>query len=159
MQEVATVCTVDGIDAGKRKNILPLVELCRPLYVSPTVSTWLRAFGGAVHHRTSLGWRVLRGDAAWLLAATPTDTDDPLAALLATARARAQRTRAPDRAVMTVHRAKGNEFDTVVLPYVSGSNFGDTRDDAKKLYVAITRPQSVLHLFLSRDDPSPRFRL
>lgn len=157
--ELAAVCTSDGIAAGRRKNILPLVDICRPLYESPTVSTWLQAFACALERRTELGWRPLRRDATWLLAATPVDTDDHLAALLATARAHGHRARAPAQAVMTVHRAKGSEFDTVVLPYVCGSHFGPSLDDAKKLYVALTRPQSTLHLLLSRDDPSPRFRL
>jgi hypothetical protein len=156
--ELELVCTPGGIEAGKRKNILPLVDICRPLYEDPTPATWLRAFNAAIVRRKQLGWRALRRDATRLLAGTPVD-DDLLAGLLATARARSQKVQPPDRAVMTVHRAKGSEFDTVVLPYVSGSNFGSSRDDAKKLYVAITRPQSTLHLFLSRDDPSPHFVL
>jgi len=153
------VCTPTGIDAGKRKNILPLVDCCRPLYDDPTPATWLRAFNAAIVRRKPLGWRPLRRDAARLLAGTPVDADDLLAGLLAAARARSQKVRPPDQAVMTVHRAKGSEFDSVVLPYVSGSNFGSSRDDAKKLYVTLTRPRSTLHLFLSRDDPSPRFAL
>jgi DNA helicase-2/ATP-dependent DNA helicase PcrA len=159
IDELATVCTSAGIRAGKRKNILPLVNVCRALYASPTVSSWLAAFRTALERRDELGWRPLRRDAAWLLAAMPGDTDDHLAALLATARAHAQRSRGPSQAVMTVHRAKGSEFDTVVIPYVSASNFGSEYEDAKRLYVAITRPQRELHLLLSRDDPSPRFRL
>ncbi len=157
--ELAAVCTSDGINPGKRKNILPLVDVCRPLYERPAVSVWLKAFACAVEHRSELGWRPVRGDATWLLAATSTDTEDHLAALLATSRARGLRMRAPSQAVMTVHRAKGSEFDTVVLPYVCGAHFGSSHDDAKKLYVALTRPQSTLHLLLSHDDPSPRFQL
>lgn len=159
VNELAAVCTATGINVGKRKNILPLVDICRPLYIDPTVSTWLEAFRSAITRRARLKWRPLRRDAAWLLAATPGNTDDPLAALLATARAYGQRSRAPRQAVMTVHRAKGNEYDTVVLPYVSASSFGSDYEDAKCLYVAITRSQRELHLLLSRDDPSPRFRL
>jgi DNA helicase-2/ATP-dependent DNA helicase PcrA len=159
IDELAAVCRSAGIRAGKRRNILPLVNVCRALYASPTVSTWLAAFRTALERRDELGWRPLRRDAAWLLAAMPGDTDDHLAALLATARAHAQRSRAPSQAVMTVHRAKKSEFDSVVLPYVSASNFGSEYEDAKRLYVAITRPQRELHLLLSRDDPSPRFRL
>jgi DNA helicase-2/ATP-dependent DNA helicase PcrA len=159
IDELAAVCTPTGIDVGRRKNILPLVDVCRGLYDSPTVSTWLKAFRMALKLRGELKWRPLRRDAVWLLAAMPSDTDDHLAALLATARARGQRSRAPAHAVMTVHRAKGNEYDTVVLPYVSASSFGSEYEDAKRLYVAITRPQRELHLLLSKDDPSPRFLL
>lgn len=159
VKTLAAVCTASGIDVGKHKNILPLVDVCRPLYEHPTVGTWLEAFRSAITLREVLKWRPLRRDAAWLLASTPSHTDDHLAALLATARAHAQRSRAPKQAVMTVHRAKGNEYDTVVLPYVSGVSFGSGYEDAKRLYVAITRPQRELHLLLSKDDPSPRFRL
>lgn len=159
VNELTAVCTSAGIVVGKRKNILPLVDVCRPLYDRPTVGTWLEAFRAAVARRAELKWQPLRRDAVWLLAAMPGDTDDHVAALLATARAHGQRSRAPKQAVMTVHRAKGNEYDTVVLPYVSDSSFGADHEDAKRLYVAITRPQRELHILLSRDDPSPRFRL
>lgn len=159
VRELTAVCTSTGIVVGRRKNILPLVDVCRPLYDSPTVTTWLEVFRMALTLRAELKWQPLRRDAVWLLAAMPGDTDDHLAALLATARAYAQRSRAPKQAVMTVHRAKGNEYDNVVLPYVSASSFGSEYEDAKRLYVAITRPQRELHLLLSRDDPSPRFRL
>jgi hypothetical protein len=159
VDEISHVCTADGINLGKRTLIAPLVELCNPLYETPTASVWLTAFGSALASRQRLNWRVIRRDAAWLLAATPTDGDDLIGGLLATSRARARTVKRPSTAVMTVHRAKGSEFDCVVLPYISGSNFGPSPDDAKKLYVALTRAQRVLHLCLSVDDPSPRFRL
>jgi hypothetical protein len=159
IDELARVCTAQGIELGKRTLIAPLVALCRPLYVTPTASAWLTAFGSALANRESLKWRPIRRDAAWLLAATPPDTQDLVSGLLATSRARSRTVKRPRTAVMTVHRAKGSEFDCVVLPYVSASNFGTSFDDAKKLYVALTRAQHVLHLYLSRDDPSPRFTL
>jgi hypothetical protein len=159
VDELAAVCTRNGIDAGKRKNILPLIDLCRPLYTDPTPATWLNAFAAAVNARDALGWRPLRRDATWLLATTSAEVEDLRESLMLAARRRSRLGRLPARAVMTVHRAKGAEFDTVVLPYVTGADFGDSQDDAKKLYVAITRPHSRLHLFISRDNPSPRFRL
>ena len=159
VNELSHVCTPDGIELGRRTLIAPLAELCRPLYETPTASAWLTAFGTALANRDGLKWRPIRRDAAWLLAATPTDAEDLIGALLATSRARSRTVKRPSTAVMTVHRAKGSEFDCVVLPYVSASNFGASFDDAKKLYVALTRAQQVLHLCLSSDDPSPRFTL
>jgi superfamily I DNA/RNA helicase len=58
---------------------------------------------------------------------------------------------------MTVHRAKGTECDSTVLPYVCRSSFGDDDESARLLYVALTRAQNTLHLFLSEDDPCPWF--
>jgi hypothetical protein len=159
LRKLKAICTSTGIQTGRHQTILPLIDACRPIYEQATVTAWLRALRHVLAHHAAIGWRPIRRDPARLLYATAEDTDDPLTALQAAARVRATRSRPSHRAVMTIHRAKGAEFGTVVLPYVSASHFSDSHEDAKRLYVALTRAQSTLHLMLCRDDPSPRFRL
>jgi DNA helicase-2/ATP-dependent DNA helicase PcrA len=158
VSELKAVCTTGGVELGRRTRIKALVELCRPLYKEPTAATWLRAFQNAVTDHASLGWRIIRRYPAWLLAAVPAEAEDLLLALQATAEARTQTVRPPSAAVMTVHRAKGSECDTVALPYACASSFGDDEESARLLYVALTRAQRAVHLFLSEDDPCPWFR-
>jgi DNA helicase-2/ATP-dependent DNA helicase PcrA len=157
IQDLKAVCTADGIDVGKRRLIKPLADLCRPLYEDPSAGTWLEAFGNAVTQRNALGWRIIRGNPAWLLAAVPADSDDLMSALQATAEARRKTVTRPPVAAMTVHRAKGSECRSTALPYVCASSFGDDEESARLLYVALTRAQDSLHLFLSEDDPCPWF--
>jgi hypothetical protein len=158
VRELRAVCTPAGIELGRRARIKPLVDLCRPLYEDPTAASWVRAFGNAVTERASLDWRIIRRYPAWLLAAVSSEADDLLGALQATAEARRETVRRPPAAVMTVHRAKGSECDTVALPYACSSSFGDDEESARLLYVALTRAQRAVLLFLSEDDPCPWFK-
>ena len=116
-RRAATVCTPTGIDVGKRKNILPLVDLCRGLYDNPTVTTWLEAFRMALtlRARTQVAATPTRRGTGYSPPCRPT----PTTLWPPSSRRRAPADTAvapPAHAVMTVHRAKGNEFDTVVLP-------------------------------------------
>ena len=65
----------------------------------------------------------------------------------------------PERAISTIHKAKGLQCkNTIVLP-CDRRRFGDTNYARCKLYVAISRARSSLTLVLSRRDPSPLFLL
>jgi len=50
--------------------------------------------------------------------------------------------------VLTIHQAKGKEFDHVILPYVDARSFRDTLNLRKLFYVGVTRArQSVTILY------------
>jgi len=50
--------------------------------------------------------------------------------------------------ILTIHQAKGKEFDHVILPYVDSRSFGNTLNSKKLFYVGVTRAkQSVIIMF------------
>lgn len=54
--------------------------------------------------------------------------------------------------ILTIHQAKGKEFDHVILPYVDSRSFTDTLNFKKLFYVAVTRArQSVTIMFPVND--------
>lgn len=64
----------------------------------------------------------------------------------------------PDKAISTIHKAKGLECAGVVLMPCDATTFPDRLDVRCLLYVALSRAKSRLLLVLSRDKPSPLLR-
>ncbi|GMN01658.1 ATP-dependent helicase [Erythrobacter sp. MTPC3] len=69
------------------------------------------------------------------------------------------RPKLPSKAISTIHKAKGLEFDSVLLMPCDKANFGNTMSARSKLYVALSRATTSLTLVLSKEDPSPLFKL
>jgi hypothetical protein len=65
------------------------------------------------------------------------------------------RSRPPDRAISTIHKAKGLECDSVVVMPCDAKTFPDTFEARCLLYVAISRAKHRLMLVVSRSAPSP----
>jgi superfamily I DNA/RNA helicase len=63
----------------------------------------------------------------------------------------------PARALSTVHKAKGLEWEHVVVMPCDRQHFADTLAARCLLYVAMSRATSSLTLVVSRKDPSPLF--
>ena len=61
----------------------------------------------------------------------------------------------PDKAISTVHKAKGLECGSVVIMACDAKTFPDKPDTRCLLYVAISRAKDRLMLVVSRDNPSP----
>jgi superfamily I DNA/RNA helicase len=61
----------------------------------------------------------------------------------------------PDKAISTIHKAKGLECDSVILMPCDARTFPDKPDARCLLYVALSRAKSRLQLVVSRDNPSP----
>lgn len=86
--------------------------------------------------------------------------DDPDDGFAEIARRRTHaRPKLPDRAISTIHKAKGLEFDNVMVLPCDRSAFGDTPAARAKLYVAMSRAKRTLMLVVSNTKPSPLFRL
>jgi hypothetical protein len=154
--QLGRACRQDGIDLRRRSRLRPLAAICEPLYASPTVAGFLRAFTLAVAQRDQIGWRPVRRDATYLLLSIPSDCEDPILAL--SALAQQQRTRrGPLTKIMTVHRAKGREFEAVVLPYVSNTTFPADGEGLRLAYVALTRAQAEIHVLVPSEAPSDLF--
>jgi hypothetical protein len=157
--QVVEICKPDGVVTGtKKQKILPLAKLCERLYQRPDTAEWLHCLRAVINGEHGIEWKVLRGDQLYLLGRLhPGQTDDPLALLHGEARARDASRRAPRRGFMTIHKAKGLEFETVAIPYCAGSLFKEDMPSRRRLYVAISRAQSRLHLLVPTGDPTPLF--
>ena len=81
------------------------------------------------------------------------DVNDGLAQL--TQRRAYARPQPPDRAISTIHKAKGLECDSVVIMPCDAHTLPDTQVARCLLYVALSRPRSRLMLVVSRKNPSP----
>lgn len=61
----------------------------------------------------------------------------------------------PEKAISTIHKAKGLECGSVVLMPCDASTFPDRNDARCLLYVALSRAKDRLMFVVSRDNPSP----
>jgi len=79
-------------------------------------------------------------------------------ALAEIARRRAHsRQQLPSKALSTIHKAKGLEFDHVVLAGCDRVHFSNTEAARAKMYVALSRATKTLALMVSRVVPTPLF--
>jgi hypothetical protein len=65
------------------------------------------------------------------------------------------RPKPPDRAISTIHKAKGMECESVIVMPCDSRTFPEKLDARCLLYVALSRAKSRLMLVVSRNDPSP----
>ena len=64
----------------------------------------------------------------------------------------------PNRAISTIHKAKGLECDNALIVPCDRQAFSSTDYARSKLYVALSRAKRSLALVLSRNNRSPLFR-
>jgi DNA helicase-2/ATP-dependent DNA helicase PcrA len=69
------------------------------------------------------------------------------------------RPKPPAKAISTIHKAKGLECNGVLVMPCDAKTFPDKADARCLLYVALSRPKKRLMLVLSRDNPSPLFKI
>jgi UvrD-like helicase C-terminal domain/AAA domain len=67
------------------------------------------------------------------------------------------RPKPPEKAISTIHKAKGLECDSVIVLPCDSKTFPDNADARCLLYVALSRAKNRLLLVLSRGSPSPLF--
>lgn len=65
------------------------------------------------------------------------------------------RPKPPEKAISTIHKAKGLECESVLLMPCDSKTFPDKPEARCLLYVALSRPTKHLMLVVSRDNPSP----
>jgi DNA helicase-2/ATP-dependent DNA helicase PcrA len=61
----------------------------------------------------------------------------------------------PEKAISTIHKAKGLECDSVIVMPCDARTFPDKPDARSLLYVALSRAKSYLLLIVPRSNPSP----
>jgi hypothetical protein len=145
----------DRVDRGNRRRILPLLDAFEPLYGSPDMRTWCGAIA-----------RILRQPPDWLkidlpaslrlLAGLRPDREETArAALDAAVQHRHDAGSVPIRSASTIHKAKGQEFDHVILAHCSRSPFPDRPDARRLMYVALSRARRSITILASAEAPSP----
>jgi DNA helicase-2/ATP-dependent DNA helicase PcrA len=65
----------------------------------------------------------------------------------------------PVKAISTIHKAKGLEFENVMVLPCDADNFSNTKASRARLYVALSRATRSLMLVVSKAKPSPLFNL
>lgn len=75
---------------------------------------------------------------------------------LSARRAKLQR-QPPNKAISTIHKAKGLEFRNVIIMNCDASDFPDNEAKRRLLYVALSRATHSLTLVLPRENASPLF--
>ncbi len=65
----------------------------------------------------------------------------------------------PMKAISTIHKAKGLEFENVMVLPCDADNFSNTKSSRARLYVALSRATRSLMLVVSKQKPSPLFNL
>lgn len=85
------------------------------------------------------------------------DADDGFAEI---ARRRTHaRPQLPMKAISTIHKAKGLEFENVMVLPCDAENFSNTKASRARLYVALSRATRSLMLIVSKAKPSPLFNI
>ncbi|MDR3717402.1 MAG: UvrD-helicase domain-containing protein [Bryobacteraceae bacterium] len=65
----------------------------------------------------------------------------------------------PDRAISTIHKAKGLEFPHVVIAACDRQHFGDTKAARAKFYVGLSRATESLTLLVSHTNRTPLLQI
>jgi DNA helicase-2/ATP-dependent DNA helicase PcrA len=144
-----------GIDAGRKKSVATILDALNEIYSKPSVATACRALG-----------KIMRNPPDWLkrakfprnldaIAAIGDSSEDPRDTLESIVAHDRQLARTAPRTISTIHKAKGLEYEAVLLWNFSSKDFPMDRKSAKLLYVAISRPTNQLILVAPGQSLSP----
>lgn len=145
----------DRIDPGRRRRVRPLLLCLEPLYAAPYLNTWCRSIRA-----------VLTRPPDWLRIDLPlslrvlshlqiAEGESPRELLDSTCRRHREGAPLLRRCASTIHKAKGQAYDHVVIVNCSESVFSDSDDDRRLLYTALSRACRTLTLVVPEDGASP----
>jgi hypothetical protein len=141
--------TINRDRAGQ--NQLAWLDCLEPIYTSSDhrgVALAMRT----VRDTSPAGYTIRFRDHAWALCAFDR-TDDPRAFRTTLGRIRRRR-KWPPKMVSTIHKAKGLDFDHVLLCPVDRHQYPDNVLGARLLYVALSRAKRSLRLVVAADEPT-----
>lgn len=143
----------DSIDVGRKKRVLPLADLIRPIYEEPSLRSWL-AVAAELSASPPAPLRMARPEAAVLLGRLrAASLDAPLDQFAELVRRRRDEPM-PAASIATVHRSKGREFDHVIIPSLGAAAYSDDQRSRRLLYVALTRARRSVTIFVPAASPS-----
>jgi DNA helicase-2/ATP-dependent DNA helicase PcrA len=149
----------DGcIDYGRRQVVKDFLSKFEPLYAHPDLSTFCEVAKAIV--TTPPTWLTIRMPVSMRLLGQvrPMPGDDAIACLdevVARIKAGARKL---SRSVSTIHKAKGLEFENVLIGNFSAAHFGDDELSRKLAYVALSRAQRAITILVPGNNPSPLLR-
>jgi hypothetical protein len=114
-----------------------------------TLAPVLTALRSAYRFKHQLGWDIVHPRAVRAILALPTEVSaETIRDALYTSQALAGELAPPLRCASTIHKAKGLEFEHVVVPGIDAATFRGSREDRQLLYVALSRATSRLTLIV-----------
>jgi UvrD-like helicase family protein len=154
-QALSRALQVNRIDYGRQRVLREFISYFEPLYRAPDLWTFCEIARHIASNPPQ--WLTIRMPATLrLLGQTrPRSEDDPLECLdqiIARIKAGARR---PSRSASTIHKAKGLEFDHVLISNFSAAHFGDDEMSRRLAYVALSRARHSITVLVPGDSPSP----
>ncbi len=135
-----------------------LLDAMRPIWNESDPSVFFSVVWRVIEIVKSGGHYVPRSECLGPIQKAARDRTEPLMAYakwVAAARFSASAQVPRGLLVMTVHQAKGKEFDSVIVGFVGRETFPDDLDGRRLLYVAMTRARRRLTLVVPEGNPSP----
>jgi len=154
-RQLKTSLQADRLDRGHRQRIASLLDALEPIYQTPDVATWCLAIGRIL--RAPPDWLKIDLPASLRLLARlrPIHEHTPREALDVAVRQRHDAGAVPGRCASTIHKAKGQEFDHVIVAHCSASPFPESPEARRLLYVALSRARLSITILASGVAPSP----
>lgn len=155
IEQISVSLLSDRIDRGRRERILPVLDCMEPLYVTPDLITWCRSLACILTHPRSWLKVDLPLNLRVLAQLRPSGADSARQLLDQTVQRYREGAPLLRHCVSTVHKAKGQEYDHVVLVHCSKSVFPDTEVGRRLLYTAISRAKTSITLIAPVRGASP----
>lgn len=154
-QAISRSLLADRIDYGRREVIREFLSKLEPLYIKPDVCTFCETAKAMVWKPPT--WLTIRMPAAMRLLGQvrPRPGDDAAQCLDEVVARLKAGMRRPSCVISTIHKAKGLEFDNVLVGNFSAAHFGDDEMSRRVAYVALSRARRSVTLLIPGNSPSP----
>ena len=152
-EKVEGCCQTAAVTPGRNKVIVPLLDILKSIYVSPDLAVWCDAVL-RIGNQKPCGLKVRLPEAYRMLRLLARESPPSFDSIQRIGQMRRQSALMPSRVISTIHKAKGREFDHVVIAYCSRQPFPLNPASAKVLYVAISRATRTLRILASAARPS-----
>lgn len=153
--QLAASLLPDRLERGARRSIAPLLDALEPLYATPDIPTWCRAIAQVLRRPPDWLKVDLPASLRVLARLRPHEDETPREALESAIRHRHDAATIPRRCASTIHKAKGQEFDHVIVAHCSATPFPDDPEARRLLYVALSRARRSITILASGRAPSP----
>jgi superfamily I DNA/RNA helicase len=145
----------ERIEYGRHQTLRSFLEKFEGLYAEPSLEMFCRT--AKLLYEEAPDWLTIRMPATLRLLGqlrpqTAENSLEQLDTLISRIKARAGRAM---RTVSTIHKAKGLEYDHVLISNFSAAHFGDDEMSRKIAYVALSRARKSVSILVPQDGASP----